>query len=268
MIRPSRIFWGAFFILIGIIFLSSTLGAIQMSLAWKIIWPIAILLIGLWMILGSTLSHKRNIEVENFSIPLGEVKSARIELHHGVGKFVLGIAGNPDNLLEGACAGGIEQRLAVKDGFARLELHPRGQEFWDASFPWSNEGLSWNLGFCPSVPLELILKTGANDAHVDLSGLNVTILSLETGASNTRIKLPEKVEHIAINIQAGAASLAIQVPQSLAARIKIDSGISSKKIDTARFPQAGSVYESTDFAAAPQKAEIHIETGVSSIEIN
>lgn len=268
MIRPSRIFWGAFFILIGIIFLAGTLGAIQMDLAWKIIWPIAILLIGLWMILGSTLSRKRDIEVENFAVPLADIKSARIELHHGAGKLDLGTAGNPDNLVEGTCAGGVEQRLAVKDNFARLELRPRGQEFWDSAFHWPGEGLRWNLGLSASVPFELILKTGANDANIDLSNLSVTNLSLESGASNTRIILPEKVDHISVKIKAGAASLAIQVPQSMAARIKIDSGVTSKKIDTARFPQTGSVYESPDFAVALHKAEILIETGVSSVEIN
>jgi hypothetical protein len=266
MIRP-RLFWGALFILAGLIFLASTLGFLKMDLAWKIIWPLAIVFVGLWVILGATLGRNRNVEVENFSIPITNIKSARIEMHHGAGKFEIGIAGNPDNLVEGACSGGVEQRLAVKAGFAHLELHPRGQEFWDSAFPWTNQGLSWKLGFSTVIPLELILKTGANEALVDLSSLKVTHLSVETGASSTRINLPEKVDRIDVKISAGAASIKIQVPQSLAARIHVQSGISSKKIDTTRFPQNGSVYESPDFDSAHHKAEIHIETGVSSIEI-
>lgn len=268
MIRPSRFFWGAIFILAGVIFLAATFHVISMDLAWKIIWPVAILLVGLWMILGATMRrNKRDLPLESFSTPLADIKSARLEMSHGAGKFEIGIAGNPENLVEGECAGGVEQRVAVKDGFARIELHPKTQDFWGSSFNWPNQGIAWKLGFSPKVPLELILKTGADDTHVDLSGLNVTNLVLETGASANRIKLPEMVEHIDVKVSAGAASITIEVPQSVAARVHDHSGISGKKIDTNRFPRNGNVYQSPDFETAPNKAEINIETGVSSIEI-
>lgn len=268
MNHPSRYFWGAIFILAGLIFLAATFHVITMDLAWKIIWPVVILLVGLWLILGATLRrNRRDLPVESFSTPLADIKSARVEMSHGAGKFEIGIAGNPENLVEGECAGGMEQRVAVNDGFARIELNPKARDFWGPSFNWPNQGVAWKLGFSPKVPLELILKTGADDTHVDLSNLNVTNFSLETGASANHIKLPERVEHINVKVSAGAASIVIEVPQSLAARIHVHSGISGKKIDTTRFQQNGDIYQSADFETASYKAEINIETGVSSVEI-
>lgn len=268
MSHPSRYFWGAAFVLAGLVFLAATLQIISLDIAWKIIGPMVILLLGLWLILGATRGRNRqNVVLEPFSTPLADITSARVEITHGAGKFDIGIAGNPENLVEGECAGGVEQRVAVKDGFARLELKPRTQEFWDSNFRWNNQGLALKLGLSPKVPLDVILKTGADETIADLSGLNVKNLTLETGASSNHINLPEKVEHMNVKVSAGAASISIKVPQSLAARIHIHSGISGKKIDLARFPQKGSNYESPDFETSPYKAEINIETGVSSVEI-
>jgi hypothetical protein len=266
MTRP-RLFWGILLILAGGIFLAGTFGLFKMDLIWKIFWPLVIVFIGLWVILGSVLHKNRPIETQTFSTPLEGVKSARIVIHHGAGKFEIASSGNPDVLVEGTCAGGVEQQYKVIDGQAKVELQPRGQEFWDSSFPWHSQGLEWKLGLSPKVPMEIFLKTGASESFVDLSNLVVTNLSLETGASSTRVFLPEKIEHIKVKVSAGAASISIKVPESLAARIHMHNGISSRKIDTNRFVQNGSVYESPNFESAAHKAEITFETGVSSIEI-
>jgi len=237
----TRIFWGALLLIIGGLLLAGTLGYLPMGTTWKIVWPAAIVLIGLWIILGETRKPHKPEEVESFSIPFENVKSARVEIEHGAGKFDIATTSNPDVLAEGTCAGGVEQNFSVQDGHASLRLHPKSAEFWDSSFHIQTRGLNWNISLSPKVPLELVLKTGADNLNADLSDLNVTNLFLETGASSSKLHLPVNIDSIQVKISAGAASIAVYIPPNLAGRIKMHSGISSRKIDTTRFVQKGTI---------------------------
>jgi len=66
----------------------------------------------------------------------------------------------------------------------------------------------------------------------------------------------------------GIRSLSEEEAEYLALpHIRIESGLSGITIDEKRFPHSGSHYISPDFAAAANKVEINIETGVSSVTI-
>jgi hypothetical protein len=70
-----------------------------------------------------------------------------------------------------------------------------------------------------------------------------------------------------VEIHAGAARVNIRVPQNVAARIQVQSGLSGINVDLNRFPHSGAFYLSPDYETAANRAEIHIETGVGSVDI-
>jgi hypothetical protein len=115
--------------------------------------------------------------------------------------------------------------------------------------------------------MNLDLDTGANDAHIDLSSLRVTDVFLKSGASSTRLTLPARAGYTRVRVEAGAASLRIRVPEGVAARIHTSSGLTSMRINSARFPSGYNGYQSPDFDTAAHKAELEIQTGVGSVEI-
>jgi len=91
---------------------------------------------------------------------------------------------------------------------------------------------------------------------------------IETGASKTEIKLPSAAGFTRVSVKSGLASVNIVVPQGVSASIKVDTGLSGIKVDETRFPHVGDRYESIDYQSASNKAEIIIEGGLGSVDIN
>jgi predicted membrane protein len=127
--------------------------------------------------------------------------------------------------------------------------------------------LDWSVSLNETIPLSLDLQTGANEARIDLSSLQVTDLLLQTGASSTQVTLPTNASHTKAVIRSGAASVSVRVPSGVAARIKAQGGLADIRVDRSRFPRVGSVYESENYASAENRVDIDIETGVGSVDV-
>jgi hypothetical protein len=70
-----------------------------------------------------------------------------------------------------------------------------------------------------------------------------------------------------VRINGGAASIEITVPDGIAAKIDIDSGLSSIDVDESRFPKVGHDHVSPDYDTATSRVNIVIAAGVSSISV-
>jgi len=101
---------------------------------------------------------------------------------------------------------------------------------------------------------------------LDLRGLTLTDLKLETGASETRVTLPATGRYRA-DFDLGAASLNVIVPDGLSARICASIGAATLSVDETRFPRNGSYYQSPDFDSAANSADITIDAGAASIKV-
>ncbi|MGE5252151.1 MAG: hypothetical protein ACM3QS_18265, partial [Bacteroidota bacterium] len=116
------------------------------------------------------------------------------------------------------------------------------------------------------VPMSMALQTGADNAVIDLSGLLLTSLKVETGASQTQITMPGRGRSRA-DFNLGAAGLRVIVPPECAARVRVSQGISSVRVDQARFPRQGDVYQSPDFETAANAVDIKIDAGAADITV-
>jgi hypothetical protein len=68
-------------------------------------------------------------------------------------------------------------------------------------------------------------------------------------------------------VKSGAAAVSLRLPEGVAGRIYIQSGLAGISVDTSRFPQVSGGYETPGYGTAANKADIRIETGVGSIDI-
>lgn len=59
----------------------------------------------------------------------------------------------------------------------------------------------------------------------------------------------------------------IELPEEVAGKISVQSGLSSVAINPRRFPLSGSYYISPDYDMVQNRIEISVETGVGSVEI-
>ncbi len=261
--RRGNLFWATLLIAAGVLLLLNNLGILRVNV-WGIIWPLALIALGvsaLWRVFS-----RRDVETEHAVIPLDGARRARVKIKHGAGKLEIFADAGGINLAEGDFGGGLElDTHHVGDG---LEVEMRMPDMVVApwNMPWGGS-LTWSVGMNPEIPLMLDLETGAGEAELNLTDLQVTDLRLRTGASSTRVQLPAQAGQTRVDLASGASSIVLYVPQGVAARIRAKGGLSAVSIDESRFPRFGDIYQSPDFDTAANRVEVSAETGVGAIEV-
>jgi hypothetical protein len=266
--RRGSIFWGGLIVVVGVVLLIGQL--FPGFNAWGVFWPIVLILVGVWFLVGRswTTGSSDHMTAETLNIPLSDINEAHIRFHHGAGRLDVNPSGTPGLLLSGSFVGGVEQRLDRSGAAARLELRSRGDAmFIGWPFGYAQNGLTWNVALTREIPLQLELETGASETRLNLQDLRVTDLVVKTGASSTVIMLPANAGQTRVDLHSGAASTEIYVPQGVAGRIRVQSGLAGINIDQSRFPASGGGYETPGYDSATNKVEITVETGVASVTI-
>jgi hypothetical protein len=259
-------FWGGVLILFGALLLLRNTGIVTFNV-WGVFWPLVLILLGVQALLSFS-GRGRVISPQDLAIPLGNANQADIHIQHGAGRLNMQAGSDPTVLVSGNFYGGVENNLSNTDGIAHLSLRAPSNAFMDWPFFNANQGFTWDVLVNPDLPLVLDLQTGASESNIDMRRLKVTDFRLSTGASSTTITLPENAGQTRGRLSYGAAAVNILVPDGVAARIEINSGLFGKNIDTHRFVQRGNVYESPDFSAAANRVDLLIESGMGSVEIH
>lgn len=266
--RLGRVFWGLAILLIGVFLLLEPLGIVpEGTRIWRFIWPTLIILLGIWFLVVPVVYRGRKLETETLSIGLEGAQEARVRLKHGAGKLQVEAADDNSLLLMGEFGGGVDQSMHREGDSVRLKLRTPPQVF---PFPMgvSFDGLNWQVALNREISLRLDVDSGASESILDLTSLKISELNIETGASSTRVNLPENAGETRVRVDSGAASVVLHVPESAAARIRVESGLAGINVDQRRFPRTGSYYESPGFESAPNRIDIFVKTGVGSLEVS
>ncbi len=262
--RRSSLIWGVALLLLGLLMFADAagfrLGAIR---PLSFFWPLALILLGGWLILGVTMRGRMGMSAEQASVDLQGATEADVKINHGAGELQIAGGAGPGLLASGTFNGGLDQSSRMTGNSLDVHLSPPGPPFM---FLPHMERYDWDLRLNSEIPMTLTLQMGANKASVDLSNLHVTDLKVETGASQADITLPAR-GRMRAKFNLGAASLTIHVPQGVAARIHATHGVSDVKVDQSRFPRNGEYYQSPDYETAQDAAEIRIEAGAAEIKI-
>jgi hypothetical protein len=261
--RRGTIFWGSVLILLGVVLLLENLGFLGNINVWGIIWPLLIIALGVWIIWGNY--FRKEPQHEQISIPLENAQHAHIHLQHGAGRLDIHAGTAPGELLAGDFGGGAEVNKREEGDHLKVKLNTPTQFLPFSWYP--GYSLDWNIALSREITLRLELETGASESHIDIGDLLISELHLKTGASSTTIRLPANAGFTRARIESGAASVNIDIPQGVAARIRSRGGLSSLNLDKSRFPLTGNVYQSIEYETAPNKVDIDIQMGVGSVII-
>jgi hypothetical protein len=259
--RNSSFFWGSLIILLGILFLLDNLNILSINV-WNLIWPVFLIVLGVWVLWGRF--YHRPLAGESAVISLEGAQRAKVEIHHGAGRLDVHADGGMDNLLEGTFDGGLKFDTHREGDLLAVKMKTPSVYF---PFWAPPSGLDWSLGLNRNLPLALDVHSGASEAHIDLHDLRVTDLRFHSGASATDLILPANAGLTRVEIEVGAASVNISVPDGVAARIRTSGGLSSISVDTQRFPRTDKVYQSPDYETAVNKVDLRLEVGVGSITL-
>lgn len=263
--KKTALFFGTLIVLLGVVLLAINLGVVDHRI-WRYFWPLVLVLLGVWFILGPYL-WKGTLETVERSIPISGDTEAQIEFNYGAGKMTVGSGAKPQELLGGIFMGGVTEEINRTGSKAFLKINTPVDLVFPGTWMVGHQGFNWDVKLTNEIPLQLRVHSGACESRLDLTDLKVTELTVETGASSTDIKLPQNAGFTRVVVKSGAAEVKIHVPQGVAATIRESSGLSGINVDTTRFVQNGHTYQSADYDSAVNKVEISYEGGVGSVDI-
>ncbi len=252
--------WPVAWIVVGILLLLSTTGRLGQGPTELIeqYWPWAAVIIGVWFLIGAFLPFGHST-TESLDLPLDGALDADVRIRFGAGELTTHVAA-AGRLVDGSFEGGVSHR---QSGKGRVEL----SQDTTYGLPWLDRRSHWDVGLTAEVPLDIRLEGGASRTTLDLIDLKVRTLQLQTGASETRVRLPRAAGVTNVKAETGAASLTIEIPAGVAARIRNRMAIGSTQIDEARFPRVGDIYQSLDYATAANRVDLDIQGGVGSVKV-
>ena len=252
----SPIVW----IVVGSLLLLSTTGQLGQGPGELIseYWPWVAVGLGIWFLVGAVLPWGQN-PTEALVLPLSGAADADVRIRFGAGEL-MSQAAAAGHLIDGEFEGGVVHRL---HGPAGVEL----TQDTTYGLPWLDRRSRWNVGLTTEVPLDLRVEAGASRTTLDLHDLQLRSLQLQTGASETRVRLPRAAGVTTVRAESGAASLTFEVPAGVAARIRNRMALGSTQIDEARFPRVGDIYQSLDYATAANRVDMDIQGGVGSVRV-
>jgi hypothetical protein len=262
-----RVYWGIVLILLGVLGLGVTLGWFTNVNIWALIGPFFLIALGIWFLIRPRFPKNADFKVTEDAIALEGAKEAKVSIEHGAGKLTLRAGAKEGELLGGTFSGGLKKKVSVNGGKATIKLESEAEAAFESAFDYPGGGLEWTVNLTPAIPLILDLDTGASELVCDLTDLKVKEFDLDTGASSSKIILPAKAGYTLVDIDAGAASVEMTVPEGVSASIKVEAALMKKTIDEQRFPFNGERYLSPDYETAENKVEIKIDSAVGSISV-
>lgn len=257
------LFWGGVLVVVGLLALLDNLGLLAGINVWGLLFPIGLILLGIWVLWGNF--FQSSTEVARLSLPLDGATQANVRLQHGAGRLFVAGGTSPDVLIEGDFGGGADIIKNQQGDQVNIRLNPK---FQFVPFVWSRgSSLDWDVRLNQDISISLDLETGASEARLDLSELRARTINLKCGASSVKLFLPKNAGQISATVEAGAASVDVQIPSGVAARIRSRGGLSRISLDGQRFPRVGEVYQSVDYDSAENKIELDIQMGVGSVSV-
>jgi hypothetical protein len=212
--RPGR--WGGaeliglVLVILGILFLLRNAGLIDLD--WGAIWAILLVAAGLVLLVGALRPRGPG---SPSVVQLPREAAVRLDLDLGVGAGTFRVGGGSVALVEvRSAADDVAATVDRRDGVARVRIRQRTD--W---FPWWDGPYSWDVRLPDDLPTALALSAGAGDFTIDLSTIQVADARVSAGAAQVRLRLPHPNGEVRLNVSAGAASVTIEVPAGVEARV-------------------------------------------------
>lgn len=285
---------------LGVVFLLNNMGVLAWSV-WDVVfrlWPVLLIAAGLEIILsrlsawgsllalvltvamiagalwllGSELGARGATAGEEVRQALGEAKQARVIIEPGVGALHIealpeSAAAMPSALVEGVVSAGrgqgVKRRFAVAGATATFTLGSKAETF--GSFIGWGDQWNWDLGLAADVPLELEIGLGVGSADLDLTGLTVRNLQVNTGIGRSEVILPGEGSFLA-KIEGAIGEMVIVIPAGLAARIHVDTGLTVSDLPSS-YRQQGDVYTSPGYASADDRVDLEVSQAIGKVTI-
>ena len=117
------------------------------------------------------------------------------------------------------------------------------------------------------VPTDLSVNGGAGVFTIDLSDVTLSRADLNVGAASLTLTLPKPTKEVVIDVNAGASTIMVVVPEGVEARVTTTGFVLSLRSTNSRINPSGSSAETSGYSSANARVTVRITAGASSIAI-
>lgn len=294
--NSSQLFWGFFLVTIGLCFLAVKYEYINTS--WRFVWDLWPLVLVFWgifvlikqssfkpvvsvifgifmgiMIYGSFLNftdfsfddYDNGFKFDSYETEFSEdTETASLKLSAGAGQFLL--ERSTTSLVKVIARGDVtdyklksestNKHADVVISSTRHKFIP-GKSIKNKLEITINQNPIWDFEF----------NLGASETKLDLSDFKVKRLEVNTGASDTFIKLGSGYDRTDINVDMGAAALKILIPENSGCEFYGSLVLSNRELD-GFIKDSDKRYRTENFEDADNKIYIKVSGAVSEVKIN
>jgi energy-coupling factor transporter transmembrane protein EcfT len=298
--KSTQVIMGILLVCLGIFFLLCTFG-VTPRINWLILidfWPLLLVFIGLNILLKNTrlwwlvpvllvitlvillffpglflepFNYRNNEYDRGFNYNslkrTDEIKELNVDLSFSAGELFLGSARNEELLYElifdfNHGHPGIDYHFVdeTKAGYLVIKEEQNVKIFNLSS------GNNCRLYLAKDMPVALKINAGAGKFNLNLTGVNVKQLTINTGAGDLNIEMGDYSSGLELN--SGAASIELKLPRSVGLEIK-STGVVNKN----NFEEMGLIkvkdhtYRSVNFQEARNKINVEMASAASRIDL-
>ena len=295
--KTGRFFWGAFFVVIGLLLLLNNLGYLQIDwgYSWRL-WPLILIFWGLskftqnrpvraglaslngivlaciifgffsfqWVDSSLDDSLPRQYS-QNLSEPFDSaIDNAEFTFSAGAGKFEM--EGTTQDLIDAQTENGLGRYELEKyddDGKTRVSLRMRDQRVF-RFFGRLRNSAAVRLNDQPSWVMRF--EVGASKLDLDLQPYKVEKVTIDGGLSTIHLKLGDRSDETDVRVKTGVSSVRIEIPSSSGCEIRDNAHIGSTHFEG--FSKSdGDTWQTDNMDTASKKIFIDVDTGVSGVRI-
>jgi hypothetical protein len=292
--RYRSVFWPGLLILAGVIALLVNTGAISADRLAQLVylWPLILIVIGLELIVRRSL-HGTAADLAAALIVLLAVVGA-------VGYVAVSPNPSATHARDWSGAVGTIERAAVELDVASATVTlsgdgALGSDLYQAHIEYSgpapnvdfdsangklkiaqqntnlfqNPKLNITLKINPAVPWAITQSSGASNDTLNVAGVNVTSISLSTGASREEITLGPPSGVIPVTIDGGALTVRLHTARETQVSIAVSGGAVNLNAPGRQSHAIGEVsYQTPGFAGAPDAYRVEVNGGACNVSLD
>jgi hypothetical protein len=205
-----------------------------------------------------------DVKTESQSVSLDSATSASVQIDFPAGE--LKVQNGASNLMEASFQYNVEDwqpqvQYSESGTQGELVVNQPGDNRVPVGGELVNE---WEIRLSENVPMDLRISTGAGSSELDLGGLDMNSLTVETWAGTTTVNLDGVWEHdVDVSIQGGVGELKVNLPAEMGVLVEMNTALVTVTVNGLINDENG--YVNRAFGTAPHTLKLKLEAGVGSV---
>lgn len=258
--RSPSVIWGGILVILGVLFL---LGNLNVNIRWDIVWPVVVILIGVWL-LAARIGPGGNFADVDSAEAKGDITKATLDLAVGAGRLDVRSAALGDQLFRTHIEHqGASPEVKLDRAASAVKISTRFDWFMGA------RRLRIETQIADGVTWDVRCSTGAIRGEFDLSSTRVTSFDCRTGASRITVNLPAPKGVVPVRIDGGALRVDIIRPVGTAIKVTSTGGALQLHADGSQQNGFGNrEWRSTGFDSATDRYEVSVAGGALNVNVS